>query len=243
MGGIVNSAVVYRRVSSARQSDEGKSLADQDAELIDYCKAMRWQIIGNFSDAESGRKEKTAKRKGLSAAIALACEHKATLVVYDLDRLARSQSIGMKIVEQLRECGAGLVIKSLGVDTTTPAGEMIVGVMFAIAQWGSRNIGAAVKRANRNTVKRVGHRTQGMPPFGLRFDPGLGKRVPCEKEQEIIAKVLAATKSGKSFAAAARLLNEQGVPTPRKLRYGDKKSWCGFTVSLIAQRFSPAAPA
>ena len=219
----MKTCVIYRRVSSKRQSEEGKSLADQDAELELYCKAMGYDIIGNFEDAVSGRREKTEKRKGLARALEMVCQHKATLIVYDLDRLARSQSIGMKIVEPIKDCGAKLVIKSLGIDTNTPSGEMFVGIMFAFAQWGSKNIGEGVKRANRQSVREKGYRTQGAQPFGWKIVNGERVKVPAE--QELLTTVKAYRRKHKSLYATAKALREDNIPTPDYVRYGRESTW------------------
>lgn len=216
-GKTMKQAVIYRRVSTAKQDDEGKSLEDQDAELVVYCRAMGFEVVGNYSDKISGRREKIGKRVGLEKAIAMACELKATFVVYDLDRLARSQSAGMRIVEQLQDCGAKLVVKSLGIDTNTPAGEMIVGIMFAVAQWGSRNIGEGVKRANRQTVKEKGHRTQGEQRFGWMLDANKNL-VKCPEEQEFLCDLRKLRRGHGSLHKLVKFLNESGATTPANFR-------------------------
>ena len=58
------------------------------------------------------------------------------VVVYRLDRLARSTRDLLEIAEQLRETGAGL--RSLGepwADTTSPAGRMVLTVFAGIAEF------------------------------------------------------------------------------------------------------------
>lgn len=230
----MQSAVIYRRVSSDRQKEEGKSLRDQEKELRDYCRAMGYHVVGNFEDAISGRREKTEKRAGLKSAIELVCSRKATLVAYDLDRLARSQSVGMRIVEQIHDCGGKIVIKSLGIDTNTPAGEMFVGIMFAVAQWGSRNIGEGVKRANRQTVATKGYRTQGRQPAGYKFDPEKGERVPCPAEQAILATVRRVfEENGRNYNRTAVALDKMGQPTIQEHRTRVKKSWHRETVKRL----------
>jgi DNA invertase Pin-like site-specific DNA recombinase len=208
-------AVIYRRVSSQRQSDEGKSLEDQDAELRDYCHAMRWAIIGNFKDVESGRREKTERRFGLDKAVRMACEHKATLVVYDLDRLTRSPLIGEEIFDRLRQSGAQLVVKSLGIDTNSPGGELVLMVMLSVARWLSRNIGAGVMRANRQSKDRNGYRTQGCHPFGWQWNPEAGQRIRNPTQQLTLAKIHAMHANHASDSIIARELNAIGTPAPK----------------------------
>ena len=58
------------------------------------------------------------------------------VVVYRLDRLARSTRDLLEIAEQLRDVGAGL--RSLGepwADTTSPAGRMVLTVFAGIAEF------------------------------------------------------------------------------------------------------------
>lgn len=221
-------AVIYRRVSTKKQDDEGKSLADQDAELDAYLKALGYTIVGNYSDAISGRREKTDKRIGLNKAIALACKRKATLAVADLDRLARSQSAGMRLVESLQDCGAGLVVKSLGVDTNTLAGKMILGVMFAMAEWTSGNIGKGVARANAATVKRLRYRTNGRQPYGWKIEGG--RRVKIHAEQLALGVIRDRRSRGGTCTQIADALNTLGHPSP------SGKPWKCQTVKRIVSR-------
>lgn len=58
-----------------------------------------------------------------------------TLVVTKLDRLARNVSHLGQLVAALREKGVGLRILDLGLDTSTPTGELILNMMGAIAQF------------------------------------------------------------------------------------------------------------
>jgi DNA invertase Pin-like site-specific DNA recombinase len=57
------------------------------------------------------------------------------LVVTRLDRLARSVADLVRIVEELQRRSAGLRILSLGIDTATPSGQLVVQIFGAIAQF------------------------------------------------------------------------------------------------------------
>lgn len=57
------------------------------------------------------------------------------LVVTKLDRLARNVTHLGQIIERLDGKGVGLRIVSLGVDTTTPTGKLMMSVMAGIAQF------------------------------------------------------------------------------------------------------------
>jgi DNA invertase Pin-like site-specific DNA recombinase len=57
------------------------------------------------------------------------------LVVTKLDRLARSMRDLMEIVDRIKAKGASLRILNMGMDTTTPTGELILNVLGSVAQF------------------------------------------------------------------------------------------------------------
>jgi len=85
-----------------------------------------------FSDQVSGAK---AEREGLNDCLE-SLEEGDTLVVWRLDRLGRSMSHLVSIVQELRE--RGVHFKSLcdgAIDTTTASGELIFHLFAALAQF------------------------------------------------------------------------------------------------------------
>lgn len=75
-----------------------------------------------------------APRKQLEAALEFAREGDA-LVVTKLDRLARSVVHLGRIIETLEAKGVALRILSLGVDTATPTGKLMLNVLGGVAQF------------------------------------------------------------------------------------------------------------
>jgi DNA invertase Pin-like site-specific DNA recombinase len=105
-------------------------------------------------------------------------------------------------MEQARMKGWSLVALDLGVDTSTPSGEMMASVLATFAQFERRLIGQRTKDAL--AVKRA----QGVQ---------LGR--PREIGQEAVEKIAVLWDAGLSIAAIARRLNEENVPTPRGGRW------------------------
>src|SRR5439155_23274781 len=123
----------------------------------------------------------------------------AALVVAKLDRLSRSLLDFAGLMERARRKGWSLVALDLGVDTSTPSGEMMASVLATFAQFERRLIGQRTKDAL--AVKR----SQGVQ---------LGR--PREISAETIERVRELhASSGLSIAAIARRLNDEGVPTAR----------------------------
>jgi len=57
-----------------------------------------------------------------------------SLVVTELSRLGRSTKHLLTLAEELKERGIELVILNLGLDTSTPSGQMVFTVLCAVAQ-------------------------------------------------------------------------------------------------------------
>lgn len=222
-------AILYRRVSTVRQADEGHSLESQQSAMTSWCAAREYSVVGDYEDA--GRSGKTTKRRpGLEAAIELAAETRGTLVVYTLSRLARSTIDALKILERLRDAGAGLAVVDLGIDTATPIGELIFSIISAVVKFENELRGEAIRLANQHTVAKLGYRTQGAQPFGWRFNKDTGRRERVEHEQEVIKLVCRMYRSGWSTQAIADELNDTGTPTR------ENKRWHGVGIHNLLKR-------
>lgn len=115
-----------RQIGYARVSTSEQELALQLDELEKFgCSQI-------FSDQVSGAK---AERKGLTECLD-SLESGDTLVVWRLDRLGRSMSHLVAVIEELRS--KGIHFKSLcdgAIDTTTASGELIFHLFAALAQF------------------------------------------------------------------------------------------------------------
>lgn len=123
------------RIGYARVSTEDQNLALQH----DALKAAGCETI--FDDHIRGT---VAQRPGLDAALAQLVPGDA-LVVWRLDRLARSLPHLLQLSQELRDRHVDLVSLSEAIDTTTATGELVFAIFGAIAQFERRLI---VERTN-----------------------------------------------------------------------------------------------
>ena len=115
----------YARVSTAAQGRDGNSLEDQVAALQKYgCH----QII---EEAFTG---KTMDRPKFQKLLELLKEGD-TLVVYKLDRFARTAIEGVQTVRELFERGIRVHILNMGLIENTLTGNLILTVMLAFAEY------------------------------------------------------------------------------------------------------------
>jgi DNA invertase Pin-like site-specific DNA recombinase len=81
--------VAYFRVSTKRQGASGLGLEAQHKVVEDFLNGGTWELVGTFTEEESGRRTDRHRPK-LRAALKLCEEENATLVVAKLDRLTRN---------------------------------------------------------------------------------------------------------------------------------------------------------
>ncbi|MGV7213900.1 recombinase family protein [Bradyrhizobium sp. UFLA05-112] len=88
--------VAYYRVSTARQGRSGFGLDAQRQAVKTYLDGGDWQIVGEFSEIESGRK---SGRPALEKASAAARLHRPPLIVSKVDWLTRSVAFLSRLLE------------------------------------------------------------------------------------------------------------------------------------------------
>ncbi len=208
-----NTAVGYVRVSTSEQGESGAGLEAQRRTIYESCAARRWQLSTVFEDV--GLSGGTLKRSGLSAALDFATSGKAcVLVVAKLDRLSRSLMQFAQLMERSRREGWHLVALDLGVDTSTPQGELMANVMATFAQFERRMIGLRTKEAL--AVRRSQGVRLGRPPA-----------VPAD----VVDRIRDHRAEGLSYAAIGQLLDADGVP-----RGHGGQRWYPATVRAVALR-------
>src|SRR5438445_1690748 len=99
-------------------------------------------------------------------------------------------------MDQARRQGWALIALDLGVDTTTPAGEMMANVLATFAQFERRLIGQRTKDAL--AVKKAQGVRLGRPPV-----------LP----KPIVSRIIKMRERGATLDAIAETLNAEGVPT------------------------------
>ena len=122
--GFPHMLVGYMRVSS--DSDRQTTDLQRDALLAAGVDARHL-----FEDRASGAKD---DRPGVAKALAFV-QPNDVLVVWKLDRLGRSLSHLLTIVDTLRERQVAFRSLTEGMDTTTPSGELLFQVFGALAQY------------------------------------------------------------------------------------------------------------
>lgn len=210
-------AIGYVRVSTREQAESGAGLQAQRDAITAAAAQRGWQVVG-IRDDQGASAKSLSGRPGVLAAIE-AVEHGGAdvLVVAKLDRLSRSVADFAAILDRARRRNWGLVALDIGVDTTTPAGELVANVMAAVAQWERRAIGERTRDGL--AAKRAAGVRLGRPPV---LSP------------VVVERIATARRAGCTLQAIADSLNDEAIPTAH-----GGACWRPSTVAGVLSRCAP----
>ena len=205
--------IAYYRVSTSGQGKSGLGLEAQRAAVAAYLNGGNWQLIGEFTEVESG---KVDARPQLEAAMARCRLTGATLVVAKLDRLSRDAAFLLTLNK------SGLDIRAADMPD---ANTMMFGIMAIVAQHEREAISDRTKKALA-AAKARGTKLGGWratkadgSPRRPGCDPAKATGGLVRKANDFAARAgataLALRQSGMSLAAVATELTAQHIATPR----------------------------
>lgn len=124
-------AALYARVSTDKQSTENQLL-----ELRQAAERLGWEVAGEFVDhgisGAKGRKD----RPRLDALLkGVARKDFDVVASWSVDRLGRSLIDLVNLLQELHSTGVDLYLHQQGVNTTTPAGRALFGMMGVFAEF------------------------------------------------------------------------------------------------------------
>lgn len=214
-------AVGYCRVSTNRQRDTGGSLSVQRDRLVEYAVLGGLDLVATFEDAVSGAKGED-ERPGFKAAIdAIRAGEATTLLVTDVDRLARdADEIGHAKVE-VRKAGGKIVVLS-----ESGASVELVAVRTLLAVLEREKIRARMRTWS--AARLAAGKPMGPAGFGFRkSSDGRLERDP--ETWPTVERIASDRARGLSLRRIADALTAEGVAAP-----GGSK-WNPMTVSSIAK--------
>lgn len=190
-------AIGYVRVSTEEQARFALGLVAQERAIRQAAEQRGWDLVDVITDA--GLSGSRKDRPGLLRALARMQRREAEfLVVAKLDRLSRSIRDGADVIDQANRQRWALVDLGSGVDMSTPAGEMVAGVLLSAAQYERRLIGVRTKEGLASAKAR------GVP---------LGK--PTSYPDDVLLRVRALHEEGLSLRRIAEALTADAVKTTK----------------------------
>ncbi len=191
-------ALLYARVATQMQVNDGVSLDVQERQLINAAEFhgfTEWELV-----REEGRSGKSITgRPALTAALATLERGEAdALIVTRIDRLARSTTDFLDIVDRASRMGWRLIMLDLNLDTSTYQGRFVVTIMSALAEMERGIIAARQKDIHKDRRER-----------GIVWGVDMGPKN--KTPEEIKERIFEERSRGRSYRQIADGLNADGL--------------------------------
>ncbi len=196
---------LYARVSTEAQAEEGYSIDAQKKLLEAYCVSREIADYRFYIDA--GYSGSNLDRPAIKELLSDILKGKISAVaVYKLDRLSRSQKDTLYLIEDVfNPNDVGFISLSENMDTSTPIGRAMLGIMSAFAQLERETIKMRTRLGMKERVKSGLWPGGGKIPFGYDYDKESGKLVK-NSDSETVKKMYELYLAGYSPALIAKLL-------------------------------------
>jgi site-specific DNA recombinase len=161
-------SLIYTRVSTDEQANEGYSLDAQLAEARRYAARNEWIIGAEFQDVLSGKRDDRPQYQALLAEVRrIRAEGRpAAVVVAALDRFGRSILERIRSREELKRAG----VATHSVREGGEVSDLVANILAATAQEESRRLGERVL-ASRDHLASQGWKPSGRAPWGYAWRP------------------------------------------------------------------------
>lgn len=204
----MRSVAIYVRVSTTEQAREGYSIDEQIDILKKFAADRDWKVYKIYKDAGfSGAKlERPAMEQLIRD-----CSHGLfnTVLVYKLDRLARSTKNALYLIEDVLNANhIDFVSLSENLDLTTPAGRLNFSMFASFAQFERDNIKERMSMGKHGRAKSGKTSAWSRPPFGYDYIDGDLKINPITGP--IVRDMFARYLSGESIQKITDMLNDAG---------------------------------
>jgi len=202
--------LLYIRVSTDRQAEEGYSIAIQKERLGAYVKSMfgngknvsaEYYIDDGFSGGSLDRPEMQRMISDIKSG------RGTHVIVYKLDRLSRSQKDTLYLIEDIFLMhNVAFISMQESFNTATAFGRAVVGILSVFAQLERENIYERTRSGMQKRVESGLWPGGGCVPFGYDYDPEQGILVP-NQDAATVKKAYDLFLQGYSTYRIAEMLN------------------------------------
>jgi len=219
--------IIYLRVSTNFQHQNGHSLDNQLHKLKQYCDLNSLDNITVIREIKSGKNINS--REGFLKMMELVkSKEYSNVVVYSLSRFGRNTVDILKSIEVMNKYNVSFHSLSENINTTTSSGKFFLTVLSGLAQLEREQISERVSDVLRHK-KEKGERI-GQIAFGFRLDESTNKIAKDKYEQYTLTLISKLRSKGYSFQKIAdELMNRK-----RKNKNGEIK-WFQQNVHRLYQ--------
>jgi DNA invertase Pin-like site-specific DNA recombinase len=235
----VQRAVIYVRVSTEDQAENGTSLETQELACLRRASELGRAVHAILRD-EGVSGALYEARGGVQSALRAVEEGKAdVLIVHSISRLSRDVEHQQAISKRVARAGARLEVCDLP-SSDTEEGDLMFGITGAFAQYERKLIRKRTLAGSRRVAEKGRQPSRGQRPFGYdivtsadvlrgtRPKGDEGTYVIREDEAQLVRMIFERYTNGGSLRGTAERLNADGVLTPR-----GREIWQPRTIEYI----------
>ncbi|WP_445505781.1 recombinase family protein [Niallia sp. 03091] len=210
--------VIYIRVSTEEQAQEGYSIKAQLSRLEAYAISQGWTIVKTYID--DGQSAKDMNRTDLKKMLNdLEKNEYECVLVYRLDRLTRSVLDLYTMLDIFEKHNVKFKSATEVYDTTTAMGRLFITLVAALAQWERENTGERVRMGMTQKAKE-GKWVINVAPYGFDIDGDFLKIN--ELEAAVVKEIFNLYLTGKyGVGKIAKMLNQKGYLTKAGANWQD----------------------
>ena len=206
--------IIYTRVSTTQQSENGHSLKNQLHKLNQYCDLNNLNDITVITETKSGKN--ISGREGFKRMIELVkTKEYSNVVVYSLSRFGRNTVDVLKTIELFNKYDVSFHSLSENLNTQSSTGKFFLTVLSGLSQLEREQISERVsdvlkfKKENGERVRQIA--------FGYSYAESINKVVKDKSESFTINLIKRMRNKGYSFQSIA----DELVKRNRKNKNGD----------------------
>ena len=204
---------IYVRVSTEEQVKEGYSIRGQEQKLKDYARIKDWQIYDVYIDEGISGKNITA-RPEINRLIGDVKSGKVkNVLVFKIDRLTRSTSDLIYLVDVFNEYGCTFNSLMESIDTQTASGRMFLKIIGIFAEFERENIAERIILGRERKVNEGYTLCSYTASYGYDRPKGQKIQTIIDGEAEIVREIFSLYTNGIAITEIARRLNMREIPT------------------------------
>lgn len=199
---------LYLRLSLDPEGTK-EAIERQRVDCTRLVESKGWSVAGTFVDRDLSAYKQVVRPAYDEMMAGLQAGLYDAVCVFKLDRLTRRFTDTGTIVKALNEAGAVLISMHDNIDTSTPMGQAIMGVLVAQAETESLNTSTRVSAANRHRAEAGTYYGRGSRQLGYNQD---GTHHPVEAP--FVRRAFERLLNGDSLAAVLETAQASGLHTP-----------------------------
>ena len=223
-------AVLYTRVSTEDQAENGTSLETQELACLRKAAEVGAQVIETFRDEGISGARYMTRARIQDALCAIEAGKANALIVYSLSRLSRDVEHQQAIKKRIARAKATLIICDMPLEDTEE-GDLMFGVKGSFDQYERKLIRKRTMSGRKRNAEKGLMPYRAISPYGYHIIntkdvlQGLyplervGKYEIIEEDAEIVRQIFARAAGGASLRSLGIWLDESGVRTRRGAPY------------------------